>query len=162
MALPQPLRRQPDVRGLVHADLRPRRPRRLERTRTRSTGAPAEEAKKKEESSDGKSPDGKSEKKPSSTDGTAKEEKKPEPAFQFGLINILLIFGAGAIGCLKLGFFDGENVPDFVAKRDDLEYYFKTLAPPEMPNKTDDGKPGETRPGRVVWGRGVLAWARFG
>ena len=38
-------------------------------------------------------------------------------------------------------FFDGENVPDFVAKRDDLEYYFKTLAPPEMPNKTDDGKP---------------------
>ena len=28
-----------------------------------------------------------------------------------------------------------------MAKRDDLEYYFKTLAPPEMPNKTDDGKP---------------------
>ena len=40
-----------------------------------------------------------------------------------------------------LGLFDGDNVPDFVAKRDDLEYYFKTLAPPEMPNKTDDGKP---------------------
>ena len=100
-------------------------------------------AKKKEESGDGKSPDGKSEKKPSSTDGGKPEEKKEEepPAFQFGLINILLIFGAGAIGCLKLGFFDGENVPDFVAKRDDLEYYFKTLAPPEMPNKTDDGKP---------------------
>ena len=41
----------------------------------------------------------------------------------------------------QLGLFDGDNVPDFVAKRDDLEYYFKTLAPPEMPNKTDDGKP---------------------
>ena len=91
------------------------------------------------------------------------KEKKEEPAFQFGLINILLIFGAGAIGCLKLGFFDGENVPDFVAKRDDLEYYFKTLAPPEMPNKTDDGKPERRRRRPVVWGRRrSSAWARFG
>lgn len=34
------------------------------------------------------------------------------------------------------------TLSDFVAKRDDLEYYFKSLAAPEMPNKTD-GKPGE-------------------
>ena len=40
-----------------------------------------------------------------------------------------------------MGFFDGENVPDFVAKRDDLEYYFKSLAPPEPSNQTE-GDPG--------------------
>jgi len=72
-----------------------------------------------------------------------KDEKKDEPAFQFGWINIMLIFGIGAIVCVKLGLFDGENVPDFVAKRDDLEYYFKSLAAPEMPNTTEDGKPGK-------------------
>jgi len=70
-----------------------------------------------------------------------KAEKKEEPAFQFGLINIMLIFGVGAIMCLKFGLFDGDNVPDFVAKRDDLEYYFKSLAPPEPVNDTEtDGK----------------------
>lgn len=75
----------------------------------------------------------------------AKKEKAPkkeEPMFQFGLINIMIIFGVGAMFCFKAGFFDGENVPDFVAKRDDLEYYFKTLAPPEPVNDTEatDGK----------------------
>merc|ERR1711920_762222 len=65
---------------------------------------------------------------------SSREEKKEEPAWQFGWINVLIIFGIGAIGCVKLGFFDGENVPDFVAKRDDLEYYFKSLAPPEQKN----------------------------
>jgi len=59
-----------------------------------------------------------------------------EPAWQFGFINVLIIFGIGAICCVKMGFFDGENVPDFVAKRDDLEYYFKSLAPPEVVNDT--------------------------
>ena len=35
----------------------------------------------------------------------------------------------------------GDNVPDFVAKRDDLEYYFKSLAaPPPEVNDTSDGK----------------------
>jgi len=71
-----------------------------------------------------------------------KKEKREEPNFKFGWINIMLIFGIGALVCVKLGLFDGDNVPDFVAKRDDLEYYFKSLAAPEMPNKTD-GKPGE-------------------
>jgi len=35
-----------------------------------------------------------------------------------------------------MGFFDGDNVPDFVAKRDDLQYYFKGLAAPEPVNAT--------------------------
>lgn len=84
--------------------------------------------------------------KPKSKD---KVEKKQEPTFQFGLINILLIFGIGAIFCFKLGLFDGDNVPDFVAKRDDLEYYFKTLAPPEQVNDTEKQskrKKGEAEP----------------
>ena len=34
----------------------------------------------------------------------------------------------------------GDNVPDFVAKRDDLQYYFKSLAAPEPANDTGDGK----------------------
>ena len=28
-------------------------------------------------------------------------------------------------------------MPDFIAKRDDLEYYFKSLAPPEPANDTE-------------------------
>ena len=76
-------------------------------------------------------------------DAAKKGERKKgdEPSWQFGWVNVAIIFGIGALGCIKLGFFDGDNVPDFVAKRDDLEYYFKSLAAPEMPNKTDDGKP---------------------
>jgi len=70
-----------------------------------------------------------------------KENKDDEPAWQFGWINVLIIFGVGALGCVKMGFFDGENVPDFVAKRDDLEYYFKSLAPPEPVNDTESGEP---------------------
>jgi len=74
-----------------------------------------------------------------------KKEKKEEPAFQFGWINIMLIFGVGALTCIKMGLFDGDNVPDFVAKRDDLEYYFKSLAPPEVPNKTDGKRGGKEK-----------------
>ena len=84
------------------------------------------------------SPEGKkSKKKAISQDEHAKQQ---EAAWQFGWINVVLIFGLGAIVCIKMGLFDGDNVPDFVAKRDDLEYYFKSLAAPEMPNTTEDGK----------------------
>merc|ERR1712194_909007 len=55
----------------------------------------------------------------------------PEKSFQFGWLNVVLIFGLGGLACLKMGFFEGDNVPDFVAKTDDLQYYFKSLAPPE-------------------------------
>jgi len=90
--------------------------------------------KKGDSEKDGKSEDEK--KKPKE-----KVEKPPEPTFQFGFINIIIIFGIGAIMCLKMGLFEGDNVPDFVAKRDDLEYYFKTLAAPEVVNETEtDGK----------------------
>jgi len=72
------------------------------------------------------------------------KEKPSEKAWQFGWINVLLIFGIGAIGCLKMGFFEGDNVPDFVAKTDDLQYYFKSLAPPEPENTTEEtGKKGK-------------------
>jgi len=71
------------------------------------------------------------------------KEKPPEPAFQFGWINVILIFGVGAIACVKMGLFDGDNVPDFVAKRDDLQYYFKSLAAPEPPPNATEGKKGE-------------------
>merc|ERR1740138_616833 len=84
------------------------------------------------EGKDGASP----EKKKKSSDSP---EKPAESSFQFGWINVMLIFGLGAIACIKMGLFDGENVPDFVAKRDDLEYYFKSLAPPEPVNDTDGG-----------------------
>jgi len=93
--------------------------------------------KKKSEGDEGKEGAPVVKKKSSGGDG----EKPPEPAFQFGWINVMLIFGLGAIACIKMGLFDGENVPDFVAKRDDLEYYFKSLAPPEPVNDTaSDGK----------------------
>jgi len=91
---------------------------------------------KKKESSGGEKKEEEAPKKKS-----GKEEKKDEPAWQFGWINVMLIFGIGALGCVKMGFFDGENVPDFVAKRDDLEYYFKSLAAPEVKNDTDPDKP---------------------
>jgi len=94
--------------------------------------------KKKKSDSEKDKPKSEDEKKPKK-----KLEKKEEPAFQFGWINIMLIFGIGAIACVKLGLFDGENVPDFVAKRDDLEYYFKSLAAPEMPNATDEEGKGK-------------------
>lgn len=38
-----------------------------------------------------------------------------------------------------MGFFDGENVPDFVAKHDDLTYYFPSIAAPEPANSTAEG-----------------------
>jgi len=45
-----------------------------------------------------------------------------------------------------MGLFDGDNVPDFVAKRDDLEYYFKSLAAPEPANDTGiDEKTGKKK-----------------
>jgi len=91
---------------------------------------------KKKESSGGEEKEEEPKKKKS-----GKEEKHHHPMWQFGWINVMIIFGIGALGCVKLGFFDGENVPDFVAKRDDLEYYFKSLAPPEQKNQTS----GESR-----------------
>ena len=102
--------------------------------------------KKKKDSKDGKEGEdkGDSEKKKSSKEP---KEKGPEPAFQFGWINVALIFGLGALACIKMGLFDGDNVPDFIAKRDDLEYYFKSLAAPEPANDTadKDGKKGPER-----------------
>jgi translocation protein SEC62 len=73
----------------------------------------------------------------------------PEKSFQFGWLNVVLIFGLGALACLKMGFFEGDNVPDFVAKTDDLQYYFKSLAPPEEANTTgDDGDTTGTGKGK--------------
>lgn len=63
-------------------------------------------------------------------------EEADAPKWQFGLINIMVIFGVGGLWCLNMGLFDGDNVPDFVAKRDDLQYYFKALSAPEVPNAT--------------------------
>lgn len=89
---------------------------------------------KKKDSKDGKGGE--------SSDGKKVIRKKAgeaddeTPKWQFGLINILIIFGVGGLWCLQMGFFDGENVPDFVAKRDDLQYYFKGLAAPEPVNAT--------------------------
>jgi len=95
--------------------------------------------KKKDKSEDGKEPKVVYKKK-----SEQDKDKPPEGNFQFGWINVMLIFGLGAIVCVKLGLFDGDNVPDFVAKRDDLEYYFKSLAAPEPANDTEaDKKSGE-------------------
>lgn len=66
------------------------------------------------------------------------KDKTAEPSFQFGWINAMLIFGVGAIICVKLGLFDGDNVPEFIAKRNDLEYYFKSLAAPEPPSNSSE------------------------
>ena len=80
-------------------------------------------------------------------DAAKKGERKKgdEPSWQFGWVNVLIIFGIGALGCIKLGFFDGDNVPDFVAKRDDLQYYFKSLAAPEPTNETAEGDAADAR-----------------
>ena len=99
--------------------------------------------KKADSSDDGKSsdakPDSPEKKKKPKSDG---EPKPPESSFQFGWINVVLIFGVGALCCIKMGLFDGDNVPDFVAKRDDLEYYFPRLAaaPPEAEENSTDSK----------------------
>ena len=47
-------------------------------------------------------------------------DKKDESSFQFGWINVVLIFGLGAIVCIKMGLFDGESTPRpprFIAPR---------------------------------------------
>jgi len=97
--------------------------------------------KKKKSGDDSEGKDGATPEKKKKSDGA---DKPAEPAFQFGWINVMLIFGLGAIVCVKMGLFDGDNVPDFVAKRDDLEYYFKSLAAPEPANDTDSGGKKET------------------
>ena len=92
--------------------------------------------KKKEDDAAAKGEAASPEKKPKSQS----KDGPPEKSFQFGWLNVVLIFGLGALACLKMGFFEGDNVPDFVAKTDDLQYYFKSLAPPEEVNATgDDG-----------------------
>eukprot|EP00322_Chrysochromulina_rotalis_P023454 CAMPEP_0115849444 /NCGR_PEP_ID=MMETSP0287-20121206/11453_1 /TAXON_ID=412157 /ORGANISM="Chrysochromulina rotalis, Strain UIO044" /LENGTH=356 /DNA_ID=CAMNT_0003303413 /DNA_START=60 /DNA_END=1130 /DNA_ORIENTATION=+ len=100
----------------------------------------------------------KKKKKDGKEDSTDEKDKKPksdskdkpaEPNFQFGWVNVVVIFGLGAIVCIKMGLFDGDNVPDFIAKRDDLEYYFKSLAAPEPPpNDTATGGDGDGKPTR--------------
>jgi len=78
--------------------------------------------------------------------GNKKRRADEDPAFQFGLINIAFLGVIGVIACWNMGFFDGENVPDFVAKHDDLTYYFPTIAPPEnttAPKLDADGNPIE-------------------
>ena len=77
-----------------------------------------------------------------------KKKKDEDPSFHFGWVNIVIIFGIGAIACIKMGLFDGDNVPDFVAKRDDLEYYFKSLAAPEPANDTAEGAAEGDEPSR--------------
>jgi len=97
--------------------------------------------KKKKGDSDKEGKDGEKSTEKKKRAASGDEPRPPEASFQFGWINVLLIFGVGAICCIKMGLFDGDNVPDFVAKRDDLEYYFKSLAPPPEENMTDgDGK----------------------
>jgi len=76
----------------------------------------------------------------------AKRAQDQEPAFQFGLINAIVLFGVGLIACWNMGFFDGDNVPDFVARHEDLTFYFPTLAPPENTTEVKldaDGNPIE-------------------
>ena len=101
--------------------------------------------KKKKKSDSGKEGgEGKEGDAKSATSDSDKKKPAEEAAYQFGWFNVVLIFGIGAIVCIKMGLFDGDNVPDFVAKRDDLQYYFKTLAAPEPANdSSEDGKDGE-------------------
>lgn len=91
----------------------------------------------KKDKGEGETPDkAKSDSKPKSD--PKERARQEEKAFQFGWINVILIFGLGALLCVKLGFFEGDNVPDFVAKRDDLEYYFPKLGAPEMDPKGNE------------------------
>ena len=98
--------------------------------------------KKSDKDGDGKEGEAVDKKKKSDRDG---KDKPAESSFQFGWVNVVLIFGLGAIVCIKAGLFDGDNVPDFVAKRDDLEYYFKSLAAPEPTNETAEGDAADAR-----------------
>ena len=100
--------------------------------------------KKSDKDGDGKEGEALDKKKKSDRDG---KDKPAESSFQFGWVNVVLIFGLGAIVCIKAGLFDGDNVPDFVAKRDDLEYYFKSLAAPEPANDTEGGEDGKKKKG---------------
>ena len=104
-----------------------------------------EHMRKKKKKSDGDDSKDASEKSPVKKVKSDSADKPPESSFHFGWINVVLIFGLGAIVCIKMGLFDGDNVPDFVAKRDDLEYYFKSLAAPEMPNETESGGEGKKK-----------------
>ena len=103
---------------------------------------------KKKKKSDSEKEGAEGKKAASSSDDKEKRDKEADVSFQFGWINIVLIFGIGAIFCIKLGLFDGDNVPDFVAKRDDLQYYFKTLAAPEMPANDSEKEGGDGEPER--------------
>mmetsp|Transcript_20118 Transcript_20118/g.50391 ORF Transcript_20118/g.50391 Transcript_20118/m.50391 type:complete len:302 (-) Transcript_20118:307-1212(-) len=62
-----------------------------------------------------------------------------DPSWKFGLLNIGVLGVIGLIACWNMGFFDGDNVPDFVAKHDDLVYYYPSLPPPEVLNATMEG-----------------------
>lgn len=105
--------------------------------------------KKKKDSSQGDdSKEGETKEKKKKPESGSGDVKRDDSSFQFGWINVMLIFGLGAIVCVKMGLFDGDNVPDFVAKRDDLEYYFQSLAAPEMPNETETGDKKEKGDGR--------------
>jgi len=60
---------------------------------------------------------------------------------QFGLINFLILLVIGIVVCWQLGVFEGENVPSFVAKQQDLASLFggrllSAPPPPEPANAT--------------------------
>ena len=112
----------------------------------------ASKKKKKEDAAVAKGEVASPEKKPKSQS----KDGPPEKSFQFGWLNVVLIFGLGGLACLKMGFFEGDNVPDFVAKTDDLQYYFKSLAPPEEASAA--GEDGEGK-GKGKKGKEKDPWA---
>ena len=62
--------------------------------------------------------------------GDEKEDKKGGLTWDFGLINLLVLFGFGALFCYYIGMFDSKQIPDFVVNQQELFRQYPSLAPP--------------------------------
>lgn len=51
--------------------------------------------------------------------------------FDFGWVNLLVIFLLGVGACYYMGVFSGENIPDFVVSQRELYSRYPSLAPPD-------------------------------
>lgn len=72
----------------------------------------------------------------------------PEPDHRFGAANLAGILFCGLILCYKLGMFKGENIPDFLAGRDEIwnNYAFLLDETAYTPTDDDDTTPTPEQP----------------
>jgi hypothetical protein len=74
-----------------------------------------------------------------------KEEEAPDSSLKFGLINLAGCSVVGLIICMYLGLFKGENIPDFLANKEELyDGYAFLLDDTTLASMNEEAEAGDT------------------